>query len=54
MILVVGVLLFVVNMFPSTDLFGQHHWDLSNSLLAGIGAALALLAVVTKPPGGFL
>ncbi len=43
-----GVLFFVVNILPRTGLNGEYYWTSGNSIVAGIGAVLVVLAVVSK------
>ncbi len=43
-----GVVLFVMNILP-TSFRGAYYWTWRSSLLAGIGAALAVMAIATKP-----
>lgn len=50
-ILTIGVLMFVVNILPSTSIRGDLYWSSGNSLFAGIGAVLIVLAILTKPRG---
>jgi hypothetical protein len=52
--LVAGILLFVVNILPEyreniLTSGGGYYWSTKNSLLAGLGAILTLLAFATKP-----